>query len=251
MNSTQTLEQKAKKIRKDILDMSMKYNDGHIAPSFSIVEILVALYFRILKENDKLILSKGHSCLALYTALMELGYCPTISGHPDIQVCEGIHCTTGSLGHGLPIGVGMAFAKKLKKEKGHVYVVMGDGECQEGTIWESMNLAQRYKLDNLTAIIDFNKFQALTTIKDVMNETEHSLKSKFKAFGCNVIMSAGHNVKELADKLGSKTIVKDTPRVIIADTVKGKGISFMENDPKWHSRLPKGDELKQAYEELR
>ena len=143
----------------------------------------------------------------------------------------------------------MAFARKFKKENGHIFVIIGDGECQEGTIWESLNLAQRYKLDNLTIIVDYNKLQALTTIKEVMNET--NLKAKFEAFGCSVIEINGHNFNELLDNLNHKTIKKDIPRMIIADTIKGKGLSCMENKPEWHSRIPEGKLLEQAYEELK
>jgi len=249
MSNTTTLEKKAKGIRKDVLELSLKYKDGHIAPAFSVVEILAALYHEILNKDDKIILSKGHGCLSLYASLIDKGFNPKISGHPDVDVKQGIHCTTGSLGHGLPIGVGMAFAKKFKKEKGHIFVIIGDGECQEGTIWESLNLAQKYKLDNLTVIVDYNKLQALTTIKEVMNET--NLKDKFEAFGCQVIEIDGHNFNELLDNLSTAKIKKDIPRVVIADTIKGKGLSFMENIPEWHSRIPEGKLLEQAYEELK
>ena len=249
MNKSKFYELKAKKIRKDVLELALKYKDGHIAPAFSVIEILVALHNEILKKDDKIILSKGHGCLSLYASLIDKGFNPKITGHPDVDVKQGIFCTTGSLGHGLPIGVGMAFARKFKKEKGHIFVIIGDGECQEGTIWESLNLAQKYKLDNLTVIVDYNKLQALTTIKEVMNET--NLKDKFKAFGCQVIEIDGHNFNELLDNLSTMKIEKDIPRVIIADTIKGKGLSFMENKPEWHSRIPEGKLLEQAYEELK
>ena len=249
MSNTTTLEKKAKGIRKDVLELSLKYKDGHIAPAFSVVEILAALYHEILNKDDKIILSKGHGCLSLYASLIDKGFNPKISGHPDVDVKQGIHCTTGSLGHGLPIGVGMAFAKKFKKEKGHIFVIIGDGECQEGTIWESLNLAQKYKLDNLTVIVDYNKLQALTTIKEVMSET--NLRAKFEAFGCQVMEINGHNFNELLDNLSTTKIKKNIPRVVIADTIKGKGLSFMENKPEWHSRIPQGKLLEQAYEELK
>ena len=249
MANTTILEKKAKKLRKDILELALEYKDGHIAPAFSVVEILAVLYNEILNKDDKIILSKGHGCLSLYASLMDKGLNPKISGHPDVDVKQGIHCTTGSLGHGLPIGVGMAFARKFKKEKGHIFVIMGDGECQEGTIWESLNLARKYRLDNLTIIIDYNKLQALTTIKEVMSET--NLRAKFEAFGCQVMEINGHNFNELLDNLNHKTIKKDIPRMVIADTIKGKGLSCMENKPEWHSRIPEGKLLEQAYEELK
>jgi transketolase len=249
MANTTILEKKAKKLRKDILELALEYKDGHIAPAFSVVEILAVLYNEILNKDDKIILSKGHGCLSLYASLMDKGLNPKISGHPDVDVKQGIHCTTGSLGHGLPIGVGMAFARKFKKEKGHIFVIMGDGECQEGTIWESLNLARKYRLDNLTIIIDYNKLQALTTIKEVMSET--NLRAKFEAFGCQVMEINGHNFNELLDNLSTTKIKKNIPRVVIADTIKGKGLSFMENKPEWHSRIPQGKLLEQAYEELK
>ncbi len=249
MANTTILEKKAKKLRKDILELALEYKDGHIAPAFSVVEILAVLYNEILNKDDKIILSKGHGCLSLYASLMDKGLNPKISGHPDVDVKQGIHCTTGSLGHGLPIGVGMAFARKFKKEKGHIFVIMGDGECQEGTIWESLNLARKYRLDNLTIIIDYNKLQALTTIKEVMSET--NLRAKFEAFGCQVMEINGHNFNELLDNLSTTKIKKDIPRIVIADTIKGKGLSFMENKPEWHSRIPAGKLLEQAYEELK
>lgn len=249
MRDITILEQKAKKLRKDVLGMALEYKDGHIAPALSVVEILVALYYSILKEEDKIILSKGHGCLSLYAALRDKGFNPKISGHPDVDVEQCIFCTTGSLGHGLPIGVGMAFARKFKKENGHIFVLIGDGECQEGTIWESLNLAQKHKLDNLTIIVDYNKLQALASIKEIMNET--NLKAKFEAFGSHVIELPGHDFKELLDSLSDKTIKENVPRVIIADTIKGKGLSFMENKPEWHSRIPEGKLLEQAYKELK
>jgi transketolase len=245
----ENLKNIAKEIRKKILDMAVEYNDGHVASSYSYVEILVALYEEIMKKEDKFILSKGHGCLGFYCMLRRKGFNPKISGHPDIEENQGICCTTGSLGHGLPIGVGMAFARKFLKKEGRIFILMGDGECQEGTIWESMNLAKRFKLDNLTIIIDHNKLQALTTIKDIMDETD--LKAKFEVFGADVSEINGHDFKEILISLDPKKAKKDKPRVIIAHTVKGKGLSFMENIAKWHSCLPAPDQIKKAYEELK
>jgi len=241
-------EKRAKCIRKNILDLAFKYDDGHIAPSYSCVEILVALYHKIMGEDDKFILSKGHACLALYAILQSKGFNPKISGHPDIEECEGISCTTGSLGHGLPIGLGMAFARKIQNKLGKIFVLLGDGECQEGTTWESMNLINRFSINNLVVIVDNNKFQALDSIKIIMNEI--SLKAKFEAFGTNVIEVNGHSFEELFDAF-NHCEGNSKPCVIIANTIKGKGLSFMENIPKWHSRLPQGDELNKAYEELK
>ncbi len=247
-NEAVDLETKARKIRRDILDLSLDYNDGHITSSFSVVEILVVLYTHFYREEDKIILSKGHGCLSLYAILRDKGFNPRVSGHPDIQLDEGVCCTTGSLGHGLPIGVGMAFAKKIQGKKGHVFVIIGDGECQEGTVWESLNLARKFRLDNLTIVVDHNKLQALDTIKKIIDETE--LKSKFVAFGCYSFEVDGHNVGSLVKAFDTNKIRTGFPRAIIANTTKGKGISFMENKPEWHNRMLTGELLKKAHREL-
>lgn len=238
------LEEKAKSLRRKTLDLSVEINYGHLASAFSIVETLVALD-EVLKEDDKFILSKGHGCLSFYVVLRQKGFNPAISEHPDIQVEQGIECTTGSLGHGLPIGVGMAVAKKFKKEQGRVYVLMSDGECQEGTTWESLLLASHYGLDNLTIIIDHNKLQALGRIDDILSLG--NLSDKFTAFGCHVSEVDGHRPTEIIEALEKKV---DQPKIIIAHTIKGKGLSFAENNPVWHNRLPEGEQLVQAYREL-
>ena len=238
------LEERAKRLRKETLDLAMEIECGHLAPAFSMVEILVALE-TVLNKDDKFILSKGHGCLSFYIALRQRGFAPIISEHPDIQVEQGIECTTGSLGHGLPIGVGMAFAKKFKKEAGTVYVLMGDGECQEGTTWESLLLASHHKLTNLTIIIDYNKLQALGSIEGILSL--ENLNDKFSAFGSYVLEVDGHCFPEIIDALNKEV---NKPRVIIAHTIKGKGMSFAENIPGWHTRLPEGEQLKQAYREL-
>lgn len=239
------LKERARKLRRETLDLTVEINGGHLAPAFSIVEILVALD-EVLKEHDKFILSKGHGCLSFYIMLRHKGFDPAISEHPDIQVEQGIECTTGSLGHGLPIGVGMAFAKKFKKEQGRVYVLMSDGECQEGTTWESLLLASHHKLDNLTIIVDHNKLQALGRIDEILSLG--NLNNKFMAFGCYVLEVDGHCPQEIIEALEKKEV--DKPKMIIAHTIKGKGLSFAENNPAWHNRLPEGEQLKQAYREL-
>lgn len=249
MRDIKTLEYTAKQVRRRVLDLSSEYKDGHIASSFSQVEILVTLYDRVLDENDRFILSKGHGCLSFYELLRRKGLNPKISGHPDIEPDQGIVCTTGSLGHGLPIGVGMAFAKKVQKKPGHVFVLVGDGECQEGTTWESLNLARKFKLDNLTTIVDHNGLQALSRIEEVMDET--NLKAKFESFGCYVREVAGHDFTALLENLSKDAVKGDVPRVVVAYTIKGKGLSFMENNPVWHSRMIDKDLLEQAYEELK
>jgi transketolase len=162
-----------------------------------------------------------------------------------MDVENGLVCTTGSLGHGLPSGVGMALARKMQNKKGKIYVLVGDGECQEGTIWESALLANHHKLNNLTIIVDHNKLQALDKIENVLSLG--SLAEKFNAFGLEAIEVDGHNINELATAFEKNS---DKTKVIIAHTIKGKGVSYMENDPKWHTRLPTPEELEIANKEL-
>lgn len=240
------LEERAKELRRKTLDLAVEMQEAHLSGSFSEIEILISLYNKVLKHEDEFILSKGHACLPLYVLLRERGYNPKLAGHPDIDIKNGIPCTTGSLGHGFPISVGKAIAKKIKNQKGEIYVLIGDGECQEGTIWESSLIASKYKLDNLIAIVDKNNLQALDKIKKI--SSLGNLRKKFRAFGYDVSEVNGHSFPELLGTLQKR--FSGSPRMIIANTIKGKGVSYMENDPKWHARFPTPDELKQAYEEL-
>ena len=240
------LEERAKWLRKETLDLSVKMGVGHLGGSYSIIEILVSLYDRVLNPRDTFILSKGHACYPYYILLKEKGYNPEISGHPDIDAKNGIPCTTGSLGHGFPIGIGMALALKIKKEVGNIYILMGDGECQEGTTWESSLVASHYKLDNLVAIIDRNNLQALDNTENILSLGD--LSGKFREFGWHVSEINGHNFDEIISAL--KFRISEKSHIIVANTIKGKGISYMENDSRWHVRLPNQDELKQAYREL-
>lgn len=239
------LEKKAKELRKKVLNFALETGVGHLGGALSEIEILIALYDVIMKKEDKFILSKGHSCNPLYILLKEKGYNPMILGHPDIDVKNGIFCTTGSLGHGLPIGMGMALAKKRKKEKENIYVLMGDGECQEGTTWETIPLATKYQLDNLTIIIDNNKLQALESIDNV---SPINLRNIFREFGCYVTEINGHSFQELIPALKEK--IYNRPKVIIAHTIKGKGVSYMENNPKWHGRSPTPERINPGIKEL-
>lgn len=248
MEKIEYLKKRAKDHRKQIIDLAVKTGHSHLGGSLSIVEILISLYDEVMNEKDKFVLSKGHSCLGFELLLKEKGFSPSFIGHPDIDKSNGIHCTTGSLGHGLPIGVGMAFARKFLNQEGHIYVLLGDGECQEGTIWESLLLAKRFKLNNLTVIVDHNKLQALGKIDNFSDED--SLKKKFSAFGFNTFEIDGNDFTEVFDSLNTDNVVTDIPRAIISHTIKGKGVSFMENDPKWHTRLPNEEEVKIAYGEL-
>lgn len=241
------LEKKAKELRKKVLELGIEHKEAHLGGSFSIIEILITLYDFIMKKEDKFILSKGHCCYPMYFLLKEKGYNPKISPHPDIDEKNNIFCTTGSLGHGLPIGVGMAFARKIQKKPGKIFILMGDGECQEGTTWESALIASHHKLNNVIAIIDRNKLQALDKTETTLSLD--NLNEKWEAFGWDVSEINGHSFKELYKELS--TLEENIPKVIIANTIKGKGISYMENDPKWHTRLPTKEELKQAYQELK
>ena len=246
MNSIKKLEEKSKWLRRETINLAKENGGYHFGGSFSATEILVTLYDKILKEGDKFILSKGHACFPLYVLLKEKGYTPKISGHPSIDPKNGINCTTGSLGHGIPIGIGMALAKKIKKDSGQIYILAGDGECQEGTTWESMMLASHYGLGNLTIIVDNNKIQGSGFTEEILSLG--NLEKKFDAFGGDVYQVNGHSYNELISSLKEQPIGK--PKVVIANTIKGKGVSFMENKPEWHAKFPDKQQLKQAYSEL-
>ncbi len=245
-SSIQHLEQKAKKLRKDFIDLCLEHKEAHIGGSLSQIEILLTIYELILKPEDKFVLSKGHASFPYYLLLREKGFNPHIGTHPEIDPKNGIHCTTGSLGHGLPISTGMALARKIKQTPGKIYVLMSDGECQEGTTWESAMIAAHHKLHNLTVIIDYNKIQALSRINEALSL--HNLAEKWRAFGWHVQEVNGHSFEELTNALHNTS--NEKPFVILAHTTKGKGISCFEDDAKWHSRMPKGEELTTTYKEL-
>lgn len=273
-----SLIQKAQKIRLDAIALSQEHKNGHLASALSMVELLVMLYEKVLTKDDQFILSKGHGALSLYAVLKDKGLNPTVAHHPDIEREQGIECSSGSLGHGLPIGVGKALAKKIKGEPGTIFVLMGDGECQEGTIWESLNIIRKFELNNIVPIVDHNKLQALDSVKTILEED--NLKAKFEAFGMRVLECDGHDFGKLEkvfgegtrhEALGTKKLIatdehgqeikessvrespwrkKTTPAIILAHTVKGKGISFMENVPGWHSRMMDQEQVKRAVEEI-
>lgn len=265
------LEQRAKEIRKIIFKTAYKGKSGHIASAFSIVEVLTVLYFAEIlnydKENpfwenrDKVIMSKGHAVLALYSIFSMIGYIKgeeldtycqigsKIGGEPKLGDVPGIEATTGSLGHGLSFGVGIAMANKLDCKDARVYVILGDGECQEGSVWEAVISAGHHNLDNLTVILDNNKLQAMGELDEIL--TLSPMADKWNAFGWDVTETNGHDMEELYAVLKQdriKSIKK--PRIVIANTVKGKGISFMERVPIWHYRLPNEEELKTVMKEL-
>ena len=236
------LERKAKKLRQDTFLAFIEKGEAHLGGSFSMIETIISLYEVILKKNDKFILSKSHSSFPLCLLLKEKGYNPELTTHLEIDPKNGIHCTTGSLGHGLPIATGMAFARKIKKIKGKIYVMLSDGECQEGTTWESLLIASKHKLDNLILLIDYNKIQALSRIEDAL--PLHDLAKKFKSFNWNCVnIKNGHSFKSIISFLKKKNIQKK-PTAVIINTVKGKGIKEFENDPVWHARKLAGNEIK-------
>ena len=236
------LKKKALSLRKKTFFKFIEKGEAHLGGSFSMIEILLTIYENFLKKNDKFILSKAHASFPLCILLREKGFDTKIKTHLEIDEKNGISCTTGSLGHGLPIATGMAFARKKLNKKGKIFVLVSDGECQEGTTWESLLIASKHKLDNLIIIVDYNKLQALNKLKDAL--PLDNLTAKFKAFNCNCIeIKDGHNFKSLIK--GFKQIKKiGKPNVIIANTIKGKGIKEFENDTIWHARQLKGEEIK-------
>tara|TARA_B110000438_G_C15640142_1_gene574926 strand:- start:30 stop:782 length:753 start_codon:yes stop_codon:yes gene_type:complete len=232
---------KAKKLRKDTFLEFIKKGEAHLGGSFSMIETLLTLYEVVMKKNDKFILSKAHASFPLCLLLKEKGFKPQLTTHLEIDVKNGINCTTGSLGHGLPIAAGMAFARKQQKIPGKIYVMISDGECQEGTTWETLLISSKHKLDNLIVLVDYNKIQALSKIDDVLPLV--NLSSKFKAFNWNCVeVKDGHSFKSLISSFRKKNS-KGKPLVIIINTIKGKGIKEFENDPVWHARKLQGKEI--------
>jgi transketolase len=263
---TEELIELAKKIRLNVLDMVTYSKTSHIGAAYSIVEILVILYFKILKidpldlknkNRDKFILSKAHASAALYATLVEKEFFPkkelqkycidggSLPAHLDKTLVPGIEFSLGSLGHGFSVGLGMAISNHQIKNIGNVYVIIGDGECNEGSIWEGVMLASHLKLSNFTAIIDYNKIQSFGRTNDVINQ--ESLFERWTSFGWDVVEVDGHDLKQLLDAF---LLEHDKPKVIIAHTVKGKGVSFMENKLEWHYKSPNDDEFMIAKKEL-
>ena len=244
----QDLVEKAKKLRRDTFNAFVTHGEAHLGGSFSIIEMLLTLYEKVLKAEDKFILSKAHASFPFCLLLQEKGLNPKLTTHLEIDPMNGIHCTTGSLGHGLPLATGMALGKKFQKKSGKIFVMMSDGECQEGTTWESLLIAASHKLDNLVAIVDYNKIQALSPIDEVL--PLENLAAKFKAFNwaCTEI-NDGHSFAQLIPALQqNNTTLK--PKVFIVHTTKGKGVKAFENDSAWHARKIKGEELEIGKKEL-
>ncbi len=264
------LESRANTIRKDILKMIANAGAGHPGGSLSIVEVIVCLNFKLMRidpknpqwpDRDRFILSKGHSSPTIYAALADLGFFSKdhlmtfdhvnsiLQGHPDMKSTPGIDMSTGSLGQGLSAGVGMALAGRLKRQDFHVYVLLGDGELQEGQVWEAIMLADKYQIDNLTVIVDENKLQLMSSIENLM-PTSQPMSEKWRAFGWNVFEMDGHNIPEILETLTLAKQMRDGPCVIFSHSIKGKGISFMENQVGWHSRALTADELSNSLDEL-
>jgi transketolase len=254
----------ARDIRKDVLAMIYRTRSPHIGSSLSMVDIFVALYFGVLKnlddfeDRDRLLLSKGHGCATLFSVLCKKGLISKeeldsfakdggcLGQHPNRNIKKGIEITSGSLGHGLSIGAGMALAAKYDKKDYRIFVYMGDGELNEGSVWEAALFSAHHKLDNLIAIVDRNRLQALGQGKDIMNLDP--LADKWKSFGWAVKEIDGHNMEEITESLSG--FEKGKPACIIVNTVKGKGVSFMENDYRWHDKCPDETEYQKALKEL-
>ncbi len=259
----------ARLLRRHIITMIGKAGSGHPGGSLSAVEIVTALYFGVLKhdprqpampERDRFILSKGHAAPLLYAVLAEAGYLPIealgtlrqldscLQGHTDCKLVPGIEMSAGSLGQGLSFAIGVALAGRLNSQSYHVYTLLGDGECDEGQVWEAAMAAAHFKLDNLTAIIDNNGIQLDGWTRDIMDLTPFA--EKWRAFGWHVIEVNGHDLAELLDAYRQAARNKNRPTAIIAHTVKGKGVSFMENNPDFHGKAPTAAQVEQALREL-
>ena len=257
----ETIEEIAKDIRKTIYKIAHHAGGGHMGAAFSMTDIISVLYFdNVLKydannpdweDRDKFILSKGHACYALYAVLAKAGYFPKeelwhvgkpgsrFGGHPKMHESPGVEASTGALGHGLSFAIGIAYANKVDHRDSHVYAVLGDGECQEGSIWEGALSAPTLELDNMTVIVDHNKLQAMDELESIVRMRPFA--DKWKAFGWNVVEIDGHNYAEIREALLTRQ--QGIPTLVVANTVKGKGVSFMENVPIWHYRMPNDEEL--------
>jgi len=263
------LKKIAKNIRKDILMQVYSAKSGHPGGSLSIADILTVLYFNQMNINekmpndplrDRLVLSKGHCSPALYATLAERGFFDKekltsfrsiegkLEGHPDMNKITGVDMSSGSLGQGLSVSNGMALASKLNHDGFRVYCILGDGEIEEGQIWEACMTSNKYKLDNLCVIVDNNNLQIDGKIEDVKGLD--NIEGKFKSFGFNTICIDGNNIEQIIDAFETAKMTKEMPTAIIAKTVKGKGVSFMENKPEWHGKAPSKEEYEQAINEL-
>ena len=269
IEDTYELQKIAKEIRKGIIEQVYEAKSGHPGGALSCTDILTVLYFNQMNINekeqkdmlrDRFVLSKGHSCPALYACLAQRGFIDKeelkqfrkidgkLQGHPDMNKISGVDMSTGSLGQGLSVANGMALASKLNHDGYRVYCLLGDGEIEEGQVWEAAMTASKYKLDNLCAILDYNHLQIDGTIEDVKGL--ENIEGKFKSFGFNTIIVDGHNIPGLIDAFNSAKLIKEKPTIIIAKTIKGKGVSFMENKAEWHGKAPNEEEYEEAMKNL-
>lgn len=263
------LAEKARQIRIDTVKSIHAAKSGHPGGALSIADILAYLYFEEMNvdpkdpkkaDRDRLVLSKGHACPALYAALAEKGFFPKeelmllrkygslLQGHPDMKHIPGVDMSTGSLGQGISAACGMALSGKISGESYRVYAILGDGEIEEGQVWEAAMFARHYKLDNLCAFIDFNHLQIDGTVEEVINPTP--IDEKFKAFGWNVVVIDGHDLDQIEKAVKCAKATKGQPTAIVATTVKGKGVSYMENSVGWHGKAPSDDEYAVAMKDL-
>ena len=264
------LEEKTRLFRREILEMTFKAGSGHPGGSLSAVDIITVLYYHQMRidpknpkwaDRDRFVLSKGHVCPALYAVLAEIGFFPKqalwtlrrpesiLQGHPDMRLTPGVEMSTGSLGQGLSVACGMALAARLDEKDYAVYCMLGDGEVQEGNVWEGAMFASHERLDNLIAILDRNRLQIEGFTEDVMNLDP--LEDKWKAFGWTVLeLEDGNDIKQILTVLDKAVERQGKPKIIIANTIKGKGVSFMENRAEYHGRALSPDEMKRARQEL-
>ena len=263
------LQEKAKEVRKGIIEADYSNKSGHPGGSLSIADIMTVLYFNQMnideknpkwEDRDRLVLSKGHCSPALYSCLANRGFFDVeklktfrninsnLQGHPDMNKVPGVDISSGSLGQGLSCANGMAIAGKMDNKNYRVYCILGDGEIEEGQVWEAAMASNKYKLDNLCVIVDNNNLQIDGTIEEVMSS--YPIDEKFKSFGFQVINIDGHNIQEIIDAFDVAKNVKDKPTCIIAKTIKGKGVSYMENDVKWHGIAPNEEQYQLAMKEL-
>ena len=253
--ATARLDERSKALRRTIVEVLRSARRGHLGAAFSLIEILRVLYDDVLRfdpanpkwaDRDRCILSKGHGCLALYALLADKGFFPEselwkfcaadgiLGGHPDAGTVPGVEVSTGALGHGLPIGVGMALHLRLAKSDARVFVVLGDGECNEGSVWEAAMCAGKHRLTNLTAIVDYNKYQSYASTKEVQDLEPFA--DKWRSFGFEVREADGHDVAALRETFTAAPFAANKPSAVICHTVKGKGVSFAENNMKWHHK---------------
>lgn len=269
-NPIRDLEFMANTIRRDIVDIAYKAQlPSHPAPALSCTDIVTALYFKIMhvdpknpawEDRDRFVLSKGHACPVVYSALAERGFFPKnwlytlrhidshLQGHPDMKKTPGIDMTSGSLGNGLSAALGMAIYLKYRKKKAQVYCILGDGEIQEGAVWEAVLAAPAMGIDNLTAIVDCNHLQSCGSVVDIQHVP--GMSRAWEDLGWNVITINGHNMSEIVSALEVARDFRGKPTCIMANTVKGKGVSFMEFDNAWHQKMPSEEQYKQAVKEL-